>query len=303
MKVFGITCGRKNGNSEILLKEAFRTIEQEFEAETSFLRLQDASILSCTGCETCMTKHMKGDMNFRCIHKKEADHFYFIETYLRAADAIIFSTPIYNLLPTGILIRFFNKLHSSGDYRFLTRKNPKVGAAMTVGGTDWTNYGLPIASLVVMEFCGSFSSIVDHLAVDFNPSRGSVVLDDVAMAGARRVGNNIAKALKGGDPLGYQGEKGVCPICHGRLIEVREDGIYCPTCEISGEASIENRKLKISFTDKAIGKSRWGEWGRKLHKDNIAKGHKKAIEGKEQVSAKLKEYANYKEPLILPRIE
>jgi multimeric flavodoxin WrbA len=42
MKVFGITCGRKNGNSETLLKEAFRTIEQECGAETSFIRLQDA---------------------------------------------------------------------------------------------------------------------------------------------------------------------------------------------------------------------------------------------------------------------
>lgn len=303
MKVFGITCGRKNGNSEILLKEAFKAIEQESDAETSYIRLQDATILSCTGCETCMTRHIKGDMEFRCIHKKEADHFYFIETQLRAADAIIVSTPIYNLLPTGILIRFLNKLHSSGDYRLLTRKNPKIGAAITVGGTDWTNFGMPIAMLTVMELCGSFSSIVDQLSVTFNPSQGAVILDDDAMAGARRLGGNIANALKSGRKLEYKGEKGVCPLCYGSLIEVREDGIYCPTCEIKGDAAIESGKLKISFTDEAIRKSRWGEWGHKVHIENIAKGHKKAIDGKEQIDAIRKEYTKYKKPLALPKIE
>ena len=60
MKVFGITCGRKNGNSEILLKEAFKAIEQNCDAETSFVRLQDATIIPCTGCETCMTKTQQG---------------------------------------------------------------------------------------------------------------------------------------------------------------------------------------------------------------------------------------------------
>jgi multimeric flavodoxin WrbA len=45
MKAFGIACGRKNGNSEILLKEAFKGIEEKCGAETSFIRLQDATIL------------------------------------------------------------------------------------------------------------------------------------------------------------------------------------------------------------------------------------------------------------------
>jgi multimeric flavodoxin WrbA len=250
-----------------------------------------------------MTKHIMGDMEFRCIHKKEADHFYFIETQLRAADAIIVSTPIYNLLPAGILIRFLNKLHSSGDYRLLTAKNPKVGAAITVGGTDWTNFGMPIAMLTAMELCGSFSSIVDQLAVTFNPSRGAVILDDQAMAGARRLGGNIASALKNGGEFAYKGEKGVCPLCHGNLLELRGDGIYCPTCEIKGDATIKSGKLEVSFTDDAIGKSRWGEWGQNVHIENITKGHKKATDGKKQIDVIRKEYAKYKEPLTLPKIE
>jgi multimeric flavodoxin WrbA len=42
IKVLGITCGRKNGNSELLMKQAFKAIEEKCGAETAFIRLQDA---------------------------------------------------------------------------------------------------------------------------------------------------------------------------------------------------------------------------------------------------------------------
>ena len=304
MKVFGITCGRKNGNSEILLKEAFKAIERNCDAETSFVRLQDASIIPCTGCETCGIKHRMGDADFRCIHKKEDDHLFFIETQLREADAVIISVPVYNLLPPGIFITFLNKLHAAGDYRQKVHEKPKLGAAITVGGTDWTNYGMPIASMGVMEYIGGFNRIVDHLDVKFNPSVGAVLLDNAAMSRAYKLGENIADALKtaGTGKVAFKGDQGVCPTCHTRLIEIREDGIFCPMCETIGEAALENGKLKINFTDEALGKNRWGEWGRRLHGENVMKGHKKALASKDEISAKRKEYADYKQPLTLPNI-
>lgn len=48
-------------NSLFLDEQAFKAIEQENNVATSYVRLQDALILSCTGCETCMTKHIMGD--------------------------------------------------------------------------------------------------------------------------------------------------------------------------------------------------------------------------------------------------
>lgn len=163
---------------------------------------------------------------------------------------------------------------------------------------------MPIAMLTAMELCGSFSSIVDRLAVTFNPSRGAVLLDDHAMAGARRPGGNNASALKNGGELVYKGEKGVCPLCHSSLIELRGDGIYCHTCEIKGDATIKNGKPEVSFTDDAIGKSRWGEWGQNIHIENIAKGHKKATDGKKQIDVIRKEYAKkYTAPLTLSKID
>ena len=88
------------------MKEAFMGIEETCGASCDFVNLQDAYIRSCVGCETCMTNHLKGNWDFRCIHKTGSDHFYFIEQLMREADAIIVSSPAYNLLPTGILIRF-----------------------------------------------------------------------------------------------------------------------------------------------------------------------------------------------------
>jgi multimeric flavodoxin WrbA len=303
MKVFGITCGRKNGNSEMLLKEAFKGIEEKCGAETSFIRLQDANILPCTGCESCMKHHITGDWDFRCIHKKEADHFFFIETQLREADAVIISAPAYNLLPPGILITMLNKLHASGNYRQVVAEKPKIGAAITLGGTDWTNFAMTFTAMTVMELCGGFSQVVDHLEAQFVPAPGSILTDGELMARARTLGENVADALKNPGKIGFKGAEGVCPTCHGRFLEVRKEEVFCPMCDTKGDVSTEKGSLKVTFSEEAIGKNRWGEWGHQIHIQNIIKGHKKAMDNKEMIDVKRKEYADYKQPLNLPEIE
>jgi len=169
MKVLGICSGRKNGNTEIMMKEAFMAIEEKCGAECQLVRLQEAEIKTCTGCETCMMNHLKGNWDFRCIHKNGSDHFYFIEQLMREADAIIVSSPAYNLLPTGQMIKFLNKLHASGDYRDVVHKNNKVGAAFSLGGTDWTNFTLNVCKMAAMELCGSYEAVVDAVHFDFVP--------------------------------------------------------------------------------------------------------------------------------------
>ena len=52
VKVMGVTCGRKNGNSEILLKEALLYC-QEAGAEVTMINLRDYKILDCDGCTSC----------------------------------------------------------------------------------------------------------------------------------------------------------------------------------------------------------------------------------------------------------
>lgn len=55
IKVMGITAGRKNGNSEILLKEALTACE-EAGAEVTIINLRDFNILDCTACTKAMSQ-------------------------------------------------------------------------------------------------------------------------------------------------------------------------------------------------------------------------------------------------------
>lgn len=303
MKVFGITCGRKNGNSEILMKQAFMALEEKG-IETGFVRLLDAYIKPCTGCETCMVHHLKGDNDFRCVFSKESDHFYAIEQQMREADAIIVSAPVYNLMPPGILITFLNKLHASGDYRYKTFTNPKLAAVISIGGTDWTNLGMPIATLCATSLTGGTRTLVDQLDVTFHPSSGSVLVDDEAMGKAYKLGENVAAALLTGkrDNV-YIGAPKACKTCLGNLLEYRNGELWCPICEMPAEVSVVDGKVKIDFTEDAKNHSRFSPWGGKLHNDNIMKGHKMASDNIETINARRKKYIAFKDAIVLPELK
>jgi len=305
MKVLGICSGRKNGNTEIMMKEAFMAIEEKCGAQCQLVRLQEAEIRTCVGCETCMTNHLKGNWDFRCIHKNGSDHFYFIEQLMREADAIIVSSPAYNLLPTGQMVKFLNKLHASGNYRDVVHKNNKVGGAFSIGGTDWTNFTLNVCKMTAMELCGSYEAVVDAVHFDFMPAVGAVVLEEDVLARMHQFGENIAAALleraEGRVPA-YVGTPGICPDCHGNLLEVRADGVYCPQCNTKALIDIQDGELKVTFTPEAMAKNRWSPWGQELHDNNIRKGHGKAAAGKEKIAEGRKKYAAYDRAVKLPEL-
>lgn len=305
MKVLGICSGRKNGNTEIMMKEAFMAIETKIGAQCQLVRLQEAEIRTCTGCETCMVNHLKGNWDFRCIHKNGSDHFYFIEQLMREADAIIVSSPAYNLLPTGQMIKFLNKLHASGNYRDVVHKNNKVGGAFSLGGTDWTNFTLNVCKMTAMELCGSYEAVVDAVHFDFVPSVGAVVLEDDILVRMRKFGENIADALlerAEGKVPAYVGTPGICPDCHGNLLEVRADGVYCPQCLTKASLELVDGELKVEFTPENMAKNRWSPWGQELHDNNIRKGHGKAAMGKDKIIEVRKKYAEYDRAVKLPEI-
>ena len=263
MKVLGLCAGRINGNTEMMMKEAFMAIEEKIEGvECSLVRIQETKINTCTGCEACMINHLKGNWEFRCIHGIETDHFYFIEQLMREADAIIVSSPAYNLLPTGQLIKVLNKMHASGNYRdvVLKEENYKVGAAFSIGGTDWTNFTLNTCKMIAMEMCGAYSTLADAVHFDFYNGKDNVLIDDVVMPRMRKFGENIADALlarEAGRKYTYKGQTGICPDCHGTLLEIREDGVYCPECLTKANVSIVDGKLMAEFTEEERNKNRW----------------------------------------------
>lgn len=78
------------------------------------------------------------------------------------------------------------------------------------------------------------------------------------------------------------------------VLSVDPDGtVYCPQCNVQGSVTVEDGKLKVSFTPEALEKSRWAPYGQNLHIENIAKGHKKAAIGIEEIRKNYTE--NFKE--------
>jgi len=305
MKVLGICCGRKDGNTEIMMKEAFRAIENKCGAQCRLVRLQEAEIKSCIGCEACITNRMKGVKDFRCTHRDDSDHFRFIEELARESDAIIVSSPSYMLMPPGILIRFLDRFHGSGDYEKITAENPKIGATFTLGGSDWNNFTLPMTNKVTAEMVGSFSTIVDICNFSHVPSPGAVVLWEDVMARMRLLGERVGDALlahKSGKKEVYAGEKGICPDCHGTLLERIGEDWYCPQCMTKATLSMEGAKLKVVFTPEERGKNRWSEVGDSVHKAAIGREHQRAAQNWEKIECIRRDYASRNYAVTLPEL-
>lgn len=304
MKVLGLCSGRKNGNTEIMMKEVFMGIRAKLpDAECRLVRVV---INTCVGCESCMVNHLKGNWEYRCIHPNGSDHMYFIEQMMREADAIIVSSPAYNLLPTGQLIKLLNKMHSTGNYRDVVEKENKIGAAFSIGGTDWTNFTLNTCKMIAMEMAGSYEAVVDAVHFDFMPSKGAVLLEDDILKRMNKMGSNIADALvkkANGEKPAYVGEPGLCPDCHGNLLEKRSDGMYCPQCLTKVNVSVVNGDLKAEFAPEEIAKNRWSIWGKRLHEENIRIGHRKAAEGMAAIQEKLPKYVAYDCAVKLPDVQ
>lgn len=184
---------------------------------------------------------------------------------MRKADAIIVSSPAYNLLPTGPMIRFLNKLHASGDYREVVHKNSKIGAAFSLGGTDWTNFTLNVCKMAAMELVGSYDAIVDAAHFDFVPDVAAVLLEDDMLSRIHKLGENVADALLAKEKGGHfadAGAPGACPDCHGNLLEIRADGVYCPQCLTKAKLHLDGSTLTAEFTEEERAKNRWSPWGR-----------------------------------------
>lgn len=73
MKVLGISCGRKMGNTEILVKEALMGAE-ELGTDVELVRLNDLNLKPCTGCNACVVSLLEKGSNGECVIKEKPEY-------------------------------------------------------------------------------------------------------------------------------------------------------------------------------------------------------------------------------------
>ncbi|MBR3003569.1 MAG: flavodoxin family protein [Lachnospiraceae bacterium] len=311
MKVLGLAMGRRNGNSEILLKHALKACEDEG-LEVALVRLHDYKIQPCTGCELC-TKCERSGEPMRCMYPWDSDDMKQLADMIEAADGLICAAPAYHLMPPGIGMVMLNRNHCCidsprhrGEFPFVRR----VCASIGVGGSDWTSLFMPILNFIGTEMLGSRMHLVDQMKLHRTPAVGMVLCNQEALDRATQLGKNVAYELKKTEgPVEYHGEEGVCPICHNSIVVIRNGRMSCATCDYEGDPIIENGKITGVKWDGDIEATRWSMHGHEHHdaeqftavKFEKGKGYVFTEEQKELMTKGREEWGRYLEPVMPKR--
>lgn len=316
MKVLGITAGRKDSNSELLLKRALKSAE-EAGHEVSFLRLHDYYIKPCVGCEAC-TMLLSSGKPPKCKYGWDEDDIRYLMDRVQESHALILAAPAYHLMPPGYLTVLLNRIHSCGCDNHTGRKNEgdlskvKVCATIGVGGSDWVSLLLPVLNFTATELIGSQMNLVDQMEIHGIPAKGVVTLRNDAFERAAKLGEHVAKALSHLENPGYYGDiPETCPICHTNILVTRGHRVACAFCDVEGDPVVEGGKMVGIKWDGGIEISRWSRHGNRHHDDAMSdkvhiepgKGYVWTDAQRARAKEVTDEWKDYLEPLQPPARE
>jgi multimeric flavodoxin WrbA len=306
MKVLALLAGRKNGNGEILAKEALMRAE-ELGAEVSMLNLHDYNIKSCSGCESCAVKFTQKHEAPECVYKNADDMDGIMQQWL-AADGVIVAVPAYSFMPAGIY-RVFTDRHLAYEPNFHKQVGNqayfrhRVGGIIGNGGSTRSWMSLTLESINITLLAQDIK-VVDQVMVNRLPRPGQVVLDEDALRRARQLGENIVTGIKNYASVGFLGDPnlGWCPICHSNLLSLGEPHwngvcypIECPICHCGGDLEKdENGQWKFVIQADGQEKSMLDGRGAKDHFFEIRETMQTYYQNKHVVDEKVKKYRDYK---------
>ncbi|KAB1438429.1 flavodoxin family protein [Candidatus Galacturonibacter soehngenii] len=306
VKVMGISAGRANSNSEILLKEAL-LVCQESGADVTMINLRDYNILDCTGCTAC-TIGMSQGKNVGCVLDKKDDKKKIMEVMLDC-DAVIFSSPTYDLMSCSTFAKFAQRSLSYETAFLETIKaiehKDRVSALIAVGGSTRSWQSMALESMQAAMFTTDMQVIDMYLATRV-PAPAQCLLHDEMLERARKVGKNIMTAVKTAPKdrkwLGDE-DMGWCPNCHSNALvlgEVQWDGLYFPVeCQVCGAGGnleqTQDKKWKFVIQEDGLCRDRTTVEGRAKHLEEIAHtqgGFFQNPVNREIVNEKLVKYKN-----------
>jgi multimeric flavodoxin WrbA len=306
-------------NTEIMVKEALMGAE-EAGAEVEFLRLQDCYIKPCTGCNSCVVDLMERHGSGKCVLKN--DDFPFIDELIMECDGLILGSPIYEKSPTGLLKTLEDRMGPSHDqgFRLIAQKmreeqgitdgtgpdprsfKPRAGCLIAVGGSEWDTLALPIMSMFALTLQ---IEVVDKILLNWMALPKVVSLYDDHLARARRSGRHVVATLEEGvEEAEYIGEAGLCPLCHSKLIEVRNGNdpypCICGICGVRGTLTVDDGQVRFNVSDEDRPHSHLLLSGKFEHLRELADVSLKPPANYGEAGARSMKYRNYLTPLKPP---
>ncbi len=329
MKLLGLSCGKKMGNSEVLLKEALMGAEHP-KIDAEIIRLIDLNIQSCRFCKVCLRNEGKPE---DCIVKDDVP--FMIEKFMEA-DGLIISAPVYILAPPGLLKLLADRMladlageidkKKAGVNKRTGKKievddrtfKRRVGAFICQGGATtphWVSLGLP------MMHCNTFPRQIDLVDQMNILGAGSIAFRKDVFPRARKLGKNVADAmlkLEGKswslDTLGNIGiqyvdqpewkgdEMGTCPVCHSSLLTVgKENPVECAICGSKGELKVVGKKITVDFSQAERDISRLTIEGKRIHQEEIFGNMVSMMERREESDKAFAKYKDYGKIVAPPK--
>lgn len=280
MKILGLVGSyRRNGNSEILAKEALMGSE-EAGAEVELLRLTDYRIEACQGFGLCLFRkegcHIEDDVKF-------------VWSKIDEADGILLSVPCYFLESTAVLKQLIDRawlLAHRGTFR-----GKYASVIVPYATRGWIPYGMLQPNI----FFGILGLKVIHRAAFNVQGLGEAVHDEEAIDKAHRIGKELARAVLDQDPT-YRSEPGLCPICQDWNIRILKNrkAVECPTCGIRGMLKVRDGTIEVVFDERTIAEYRFHpEVGYNHFTYHIKPSRDYFLRTKEERKAKGKRYKDY----------
>ncbi len=234
---------RKNGNTEILLKQALMGAESEG-ASVEIIRLTDYKIGPCRGCGLCLFREN--------VCQVQDDDVGFIFSKIDECDGMILGAPCYFLELTAVIKQLIDRCWILGHKLGKIRKPATVIVPYATRG--WIPY-VSLQSNILLNVMGLTK--INEITI-CTQGISEVVLDQEAMELAHEIGREIATAARDKD-FTYKGDPGVCPSCHDWLFRILKDRetVECPTCGVRGKLSLQEGKINVTFEEKAWADSRF----------------------------------------------
>jgi multimeric flavodoxin WrbA len=322
-KIIGLSCGRKNGNSETLLKAAAMGAA-ELGVETEIIRAMSLKVLPCMGCWKCATG--------KCFLKDDVD--WILEKTCMEDCGLIVSVPCYHIRANG----YFTCIHERMNHIFSKDMNilkkTRVGGIIGIGGGGydaWTSFTLPMVNIFVQHtrvlvdqfqanFCGleewnlwlqdkkMTAEHINELRIQdltYNelfkrwPQKYELVeVFEKAIERAKKLGRNVAKAMSMPiEKVKYVGENyGVeCPVCHTNVVVVPKDLPYiaCPICYVRGTITTDNGKLKVKWNKKDAAYPRFSHDAVKHHLEWLGQLYGQNYSKQDQLKQVAKDFKSY----------